>query len=112
MKDLEDFNRKIGQRIKDLRGIHSMTQMDLAYRLGYESTGMISQIENGLKGMSLSKLRKCAEIFNVPMSKLLDDKEYSKEDMETLKKFIEVLDSPPGNRHRHYEAIKLLLKDG
>lgn len=109
--DNETIRKVIGSKIRKLRELNNMTQMDLAFRLDYESTGMISQIENGLKGMGLSRLKKCADIFKVPLSSLLGDKEYPKEEMEMLHKLIEILGSPPEKRHPHYDAIRLLLKN-
>ena len=110
MAKRSEFNKFLGEKIRTLRDIHGMKQMDLAFKLGYESTGMVSQIENGLKCPSLERIRKCADIFGVPIGSLLGDKEYSREDLELLKKVVEIIDSPPGKRHKHYEAVKLLLE--
>jgi transcriptional regulator with XRE-family HTH domain len=110
MESEDDFNETFGKKLRKLRDIHGMTQMDLAFKLGYESTGMISQVENGLKRMSLNRIRECSEIFGVPISELLGGKEYSMEEMALLNKMIAILSSPEGNRHKHYDAIKLLLE--
>jgi len=101
------FNEFVGSKIKELRKSYGMTQMDLAYKLGYESSGMISQVENGLRGMSLSRIRKCADLFNVQLGVLLRDKEHSFRDQNYILRFEEVL----SNKHKYSKAILALLED-
>ena len=68
----KDFRVIIGKRIRGLRIDHEMTQMDLADRLGMTSTGAISQIESGKKGMKLEMIIKAARVFGIQPSDLID----------------------------------------
>jgi len=109
MTKKKTFNEMFGEKVKTLRDIHGMTQIDLAFKIGYESTGMISQIENGLKGMSDDIKFNLAKLFKVPMAILLNDKEYSKDDLKMLVKMMEILELSAEERPEHFKSIKILL---
>jgi transcriptional regulator with XRE-family HTH domain len=61
----EALNKIIGNKIKYLRKINEITQVELKKELGFTSTGTISQVENGKKGLKLASLMKVAKIFGV-----------------------------------------------
>ena len=68
-----------GKRIKMLRQKHDVTQMDLAKAVGYTSTGTISQIENGQRGVSFKRIPRFANFFGISKAELLSEKEFSRE---------------------------------
>jgi transcriptional regulator with XRE-family HTH domain len=74
-KDLIAF----GKRIRRLREKHNVTQMDLANAIGFTSTGTVSQIENGNRGVSFKNAKKIADFFGVSQAELLAEKEMSRE---------------------------------
>ena len=59
------FRKILGQKIKELRQIKGLTQIELAEKLGFTSTGAISQVENGLRGLKVESIMKVADYFNV-----------------------------------------------
>ena len=63
-------NRKIGQRIKKLRGEIGISQQDLADRLGVLRP-TISQMENGERKVTAEELIKLSEILNTPVQYLM-----------------------------------------
>lgn len=69
----KEQNEFIGKRIKELRLENKMTQTELARKLDYKSTGILSHIEKGEKKPSYEKLRQFAEIFNCDVAYLLGD---------------------------------------
>jgi len=111
MAKQKQFKKMLGEKIKTLRDIHGMTQMDLAHKLGYESSGMVSQIENGTKGMDQEKIFKLSQIFNVSMIDLLSNKRYSRDDFKMIIKLQEWLDLPSDKRPKHFESVRLLLEN-
>ena len=60
-----DFRLALGQRIAYLLRQNKMKQLDLMKALGYKSTGMISQIITGDRGMSAEMIQKAADVLGV-----------------------------------------------
>lgn len=48
-KRTEEYNRRVGKRLKTFRELRGMNQKDLYPQLGYKSTGAGSLIEGGEK---------------------------------------------------------------
>lgn len=101
------FNIILGKKILALRELQGLNQLDLAFKLGYESTGTISLIETGQAGMKREKVYEAARLFNVPPWVLFDDREYTKEELELYSNFHRLMDSKDPE---FYGAIKALLK--
>ena len=58
-------NKKIGQRIKQVREALGMTQAELARRMGYSARSTINRIENGSQAFPMKKLDKFAEVLDI-----------------------------------------------
>lgn len=71
MISMNDLNRKIGQRIKELRERYGLRQQDLAKMFGL-SRPTISLIESGERKISIEELIRISEIFNISVEYLLD----------------------------------------
>jgi len=97
----------MGGKLRDLRKIHGMTQIELMDALGYTSTGMISQIETGQRGMDHERLYKAAKIFKVDLSVLLNEKEMSFKDLQLLIRFKEMLENEQDSEA--FERIKKIM---
>jgi DNA-binding XRE family transcriptional regulator len=67
-----DIGTRFGQRLRELRRIHKMTQLDMAVMLGIDRS-YISEVECGKKGISLATLEVIALGFRVHLSELLRD---------------------------------------
>lgn len=106
-KKTDEFKKLLGRKIRALRIKHDMTQMDLAGLLGYESTGTISLIESGQKGMDHEKIRKAAQVFGVQMSFLMSEKQLNDEQLDMMINLQMLLDDPT---NRYYQAIKATLE--
>ncbi len=65
--------KQIGKKITDLRKEHNMTQMELADKLGI-SFQAVSNWERGNTMPDISKLPELAEIFQITVDELLNDK--------------------------------------
>lgn len=104
----ESTRKTIGKNIKQLRKNKGMQQHELATLLDFASSGHVSLIENGQRGLPNDKILKIAEIFNVHPSVLFTDKPASMEYanlMGLLSKIILSDNKPPS-----FEALKMLLK--
>jgi len=108
IKKLGNYRHILGKKIRILREMVEMTQMDLANALGYTSTGMVSQIETGAKGMDPEKIIKAAKIFGVHPSVLISDVEMTREDVEMFVNLSIILKSK--DKAIHFSAIRELLK--
>lgn len=102
----EKFNVILGRRIRILRRQMQMSQEELGALLGYHSSGMISQVENGLRGMDREKIKKAAEIFGVPFSVMMSEQDYSDTDLEMFRNLKTVIDNPYAG---HYDMVRDLL---
>ena len=103
------IRERFGEKILKLRNIYGMSQMDLAHQLGYSSTGMISQIESGKRGMGIEKIDQVAKLFKIQPNFLFSEVEMKTDDLKLCIAFEAQLKLPPEKRHVHFEAIKSLL---
>lgn len=72
----------IGERIKQLRKEHGLTQKDLAERCGYSSLTTINKIELGINSVPISVVEKIARVFGVSPSYLMGwENEYNEKNL-------------------------------
>jgi DNA-binding XRE family transcriptional regulator len=64
-----DIGRRFGERLRQLRRTHHMTQLDLAVTLGIDRC-YLSSVECGKKGVSLATLEVIALGFHLNLSEL------------------------------------------
>lgn len=74
----------IGKKIRILRKAKKYTQNGLGEALGYTSTGTISQIENGARGLPLPSMMKLAKFLGVHPAVLLSPVETTDADDLTI----------------------------
>ncbi|GAQ50003.1 TPA: helix-turn-helix domain-containing protein [Flavobacterium psychrophilum] len=70
-----DVREKIGQRIKDLRELSSMSQKDLAYSADLDRS-YIASVENGSRNISIVNIEKIAIALNVNLKDFFDYAEF------------------------------------
>jgi transcriptional regulator with XRE-family HTH domain len=63
--DVRKLRKAIGEKVRLLREEKKYTQVQLGKKLGYTSTGSISQIESGARGLPLPSLVRLANFFRV-----------------------------------------------
>lgn len=96
----------MGIKIRTLRKQHGLTQMDLAKQLGYSSTGAISNIEKGIKGMDIEKVNHTAMIFGVHPAILLSTIPMDEDKMITVLKLSQLIFH---NATKYLPAIQSLI---
>lgn len=74
-----------GEKIKELRIMHNLTQKELADKLGYQSNTAIYLIEKNEKGVPFNKLRILAKLFHVSIEDLIG---YPESDSDIEKKHL------------------------
>ena len=79
-KRLEELKILIGRRIKFYRLRKDMTLMELAEKIGYKSSGALSDVENGKKALANDKLQSMAEVLDVPVALLVTPFNYDDTD--------------------------------
>jgi DNA-binding XRE family transcriptional regulator len=67
-----DIGRRFGDRLRDLRRTHKMTQIDMAVAFGIDRS-YISDVECGKCGISLATLEIIALGFHIALADLLRD---------------------------------------
>jgi transcriptional regulator with XRE-family HTH domain len=72
-----DIKLKIGQRIRELRKEHSLSQEALAYKAEVDRTYM-TDVENGRRNVSLEILEKIITALEVSFTEFFTSKEFSK----------------------------------
>ena len=72
-----DVKIKIGQRIRQLREISSMSQKDLAYSADLDRS-YIASIENGSRNVSIVNIEKISIALNVTLKEFFNDAEFDK----------------------------------
>lgn len=67
---MDDYKKAFGQRLRQQRKLHNMTQEQLAERLDI-SIKHYSEVERGLTGMSVENLIKVSEILQISLDYLI-----------------------------------------
>ena len=68
---MDDFYKKLGERMKKMRKEIELSQEDFAKRLGIKRVS-VSQIENGERRVTAEEIFKIARTFNISIDNLLD----------------------------------------
>jgi transcriptional regulator with XRE-family HTH domain len=72
--DQESLMKLLGEKIRRLRFQHDQTQRDVAQLLGLRTHSQISHIESGRHEPSIEIILRLADIFDVSIDYLLDDR--------------------------------------
>lgn len=75
----KELHKYAGNRIKELRESHNMTQDDLAYKLNTTHQA-ISRYETGQRGVKQDLLFKLADVFNVSINTFFPNGEVNNDD--------------------------------
>ena len=81
---MDQFGRKLGERIKNIRIQVGLSQEELAKRMKINRVSL-SQIENGQREVSAEEIARLSKIFNIPTDILLDLKQDVKVQLEEKK---------------------------
>ncbi len=103
----------IGKKIKQLRQMQDVSQVALAKAIGMTSTGAISQVENGTKGLKMTSLLKAARFFGVHYAILLDTGDYSDEELRAVQEFMLFLKAkhnPDGSLDPSVSGVRALMR--
>lgn len=95
----------VGDRIRQQREEKGITQLELAKRIGYTTTGAISLIESGKRDISIDKVREIAKALDVTPHWLMgwaDNPLEIKTDLELTIDELEGLDPDQLARVRDY----------
>ena len=71
--EIDEFYIKIGKKVKEYRIKNNMTQLELAYAMGYKSVSLVSAAElySNRKHFNLEHLYKISKILNIPFNILI-----------------------------------------
>jgi transcriptional regulator with XRE-family HTH domain len=80
----EELRAIIGNRIRQLRELRGVTQVQLATAIGMNSTGAVSQVENGSKGMKLTSLLKAADFLKIHIAFLISPESIDEDELKII----------------------------
>jgi transcriptional regulator with XRE-family HTH domain len=107
-KATEDYNKRVGSRIKLFRELKGMTQTDLAIPLGYKSSGAFSLIESGVRGLNKTKLVHAAKLLDTFPEVLTAKQSLTNQELIDLNTFLLIRTNPKHPLHKKMiEIIKL-----
>jgi len=113
--DGERFRQMLGKKIKTLRTARGITQVELARALGFTSTGAISQVENGLRGLMLESIINAAKVLDVHPVFLMDPDDIESDNCELISAMLRLFEKrrqEPELADRVIEELRaVLLKD-
>ena len=112
--DKKAIRVSIGKKIRTLREMNEMTQMQLATAIGMTSTGAISQIENGEKGIKLHAILRAADVLGVHPVVLLSVEDLDKDELKLMVDMMSFLKKKHRNPRAlkpHLDAIKRLIEE-
>lgn len=93
----KELHPEIGQRIKELRELRGMEQIELAWELGYKSQSTISKWESGVNLPTGKKLIELAQVLDVSTNEILGmgDTPYTETDLRKLAESTKTFDGKP-----------------
>jgi|OpeIllAssembly_1097287.scaffolds.fasta_scaffold102065_2 transcriptional regulator with XRE-family HTH domain len=113
--DGERFRQMLGKKIKTLRTARGITQVELARALGFTSTGAISQVENGLRGLMFESIINAAKVLDVHPVFLMDPDDIESDNCELISAMLRLFEKrrqEPELADRVIEELRaVLLKD-
>ena len=113
--DGERFRKMLGKKIKTLRTARGITQVELARALGFTSTGAISQVENGLRGLMFESIINAAKVLDVHPVFLMDPDDIESDNCELISAMLRLFEKrrqEPELADRVIEELRaVLLKD-
>ena len=105
----QNLRERVGARIRALRKSKGIDQYIMAKEIGITS-GALSQVEAGLKGLSSPNLARAAQILHVPVSVLMADVDIDDATLLDIAKFFELATTKKG-KSKNYQAIMTLVED-
>jgi len=113
--DGERFRQMLGKKIKTLRTARGITQVELARALGFTSTGAISRVENGLRGLMFESIINAAKVLDVHPVFLMDPDDIESDNCELISAMLRLFEKrrqEPELADRVIEELRaVLLKD-
>ena len=108
-----NFREVLGEKIRMLRRIQDRTQMDLAKFLGLTSSGAISQVENGSKGLTVENIARTAQFFGVHPVVLMSPVEMTEDQLKMMIGVGKLVgnEDRSAEQESYYQAIRRLLAD-
>lgn len=93
----KELHPEIGQRIKELRELRGMEQIELAWELGYKSQSTISKWESGVNLPTGKKLIELAQVLDVSTNEILglEITPYTETDLRKLAESAKTFDGKP-----------------
>lgn len=105
-KETNEFNRRVGNRIKVFRELKGLTQREVANLLGYTSSGTLSLIETGERGLNKIKIAQAAKILDTFPEVLTAEANLSKQELIDMNKFLTIRTNP---KHPQHKALLKLI---
>jgi len=87
----EEVRKILGMRLKESRINAGFSQEEVNVKMGYKSSGSVSQHENGTRSPKIPDLQKLAKLYNVPITyffkKEPEPDEFTNEEKQLIENF-------------------------
>lgn len=98
----------VGKKFSQVRKIAGINQSDLALELGYSNNSQLSEFENGKAMLPLDKLCAASKILGVPVWVLVNDHEYTDNQIKLIVLFFKKMINSDDFKHK--DSIEHLLR--
>ena len=109
----KELHPEVGRKIKELRELRGMEQIELAWALGYKSQSTISKWESGTNMPTGKKLIELARVLDVSTNEILGMAEpeptYTESDLRKMAENAKTFDGKPLNEE-DIEAIQNIIQ--
>jgi len=90
----QELKKILGQNLKKLRKRAGISQVEFGGKLGLRSSGSISLIENGTRGLTLENLFRASQVLKVPLIALIAPGVISDEQVDVYKDITTIFSEP------------------
>ncbi|MDD2389447.1 MAG: helix-turn-helix transcriptional regulator [Desulfobacterales bacterium] len=103
-----EFKKLLGRNIKKLRMKAGLSQVELGKKIGFKSSGTVSQIERGAIGLNVENIYRASHILGVHPIALCSPFEISDDQVEIYRNIMTIF-SEPTDPHI-IETVKTVLE--
>jgi transcriptional regulator with XRE-family HTH domain len=105
------FTKTIGQKVKALRRINKLTQIELASKMGL-TFQQVQKYEKGISSLNPDRLKQIASIFDVKVGYFFDESDKDNQELQIIsenRKLVEVMKINDGENMVYLKELAIHL---
>jgi transcriptional regulator with XRE-family HTH domain len=100
------YNERMAFRFKLFRELKGLNQVEAGKLLGYKSSGAISLIESGERGLNKTRLAKAAKVLDTFVEVLTVENDLTKDELIHMNNILKILTN---KKHAHHKNLMKFL---